>query len=802
MDNNIINIPLEESVRVNYLDYAMSVIISRALPDVRDGLKPVHRRILYAMYKMGLNHNKAYRKSARIVGEVIGKYHPHGDTSVYDALVRLAQDFSMRYPLVDGQGNFGSIDDDPPAAMRYTEARMTLLAEEMLTDIDKETVDFSPNYDGSELEPVVMPTKIPNLLVNGCAGIAVGMSTEIPPHNLSEVIDAILYIVDHENYSIDDLINIIKGPDFPTAGTITTKGGIIDTYKNGYGSIIVRGQADIETLKNGKEQIIITELPYKVNKASLITYMADMVNDKRIEGITDIRDESDREGIRVVIDIKKGENSEIIKNRLFKETKLEEKYHFQLLAIENGKPKTFNLSELLEAFVKHRVEIIRRRTKYLLNKALEHLHILEGLRIALSNIDEVIDIIKSSNNPDEASKRLIERFLLSTLQTDAILKMQLQRLTSLEIDKINLDYDETSKNIEYYNSILDDRSVLMGIIKEELIEVKNKFGDKRRTRIVEGVTELDIMDLIPNDEKIIILSNSGFIKRMDISYIKTQRRGGKGTSGGNYREGDYIEHAIIAKNHDNLMFFTNNGKVHYLMVYKIPEMSREARGTYIYNLLQLDKNEKIQSILPIGSESSGMYLFFVTKYGIVKKTPTDQFKSIRSGVIATKLNKGDEIVSTFLVKNDIPVFITTHQGKVINFLSDEIRDTGRVTIGVRGIKLKKDDYVVSAFPVFENNYILSITSKAYGKLTLINEYRSQLRGGMGIKLCNINERTGNVVGAKLVDLDDEIIVITKMGKNIKICIKDISVVGRSTQGVKLMNLRDDEIVSIAVIRDI
>jgi DNA gyrase subunit A len=802
MDNNIINIPLEESIRVNYLDYAMSVIISRALPDVRDGLKPVHRRILYAMYRMGLNHNKPYRKSARIVGEVIGKYHPHGDTSVYDALVRLAQDFSMRYPLVDGQGNFGSIDDDPPAAMRYTEARMTLLAEEMLTDIDKETVDFSPNYDGSELEPVVMPTKIPNLLVNGCAGIAVGMSTEIPPHNLSEVIDAILYIIDHENYSIDDLINIIKGPDFPTAGTITTKSGIIDTYKNGYGSIIVRGQADIETLKNGKEQIIITELPYKVNKASLIAYIADMVNDKRIEGITDIRDESDREGIRVVIDIKKGENSEIIKNRLFKETKLEEKYHFQLLAIENGKPKTFNLLELLEAFIKHRVEIIRRRTKYLLNKALEHLHILEGLRVALSNIDEVIDIIKTSNNPDEASKRLIERFLLSTLQTDAILKMQLQRLTSLEIDKINLDYEETSKNIEYYNSILEDRSVLMGIIKDELIEIKNKFGDKRRTRIIEGESELNIMDLIPNDEKIIILSNSGFIKRMDISYIKTQRRGGKGTSGGNYREGDYIEHAIIAKNHDNLMFFTNNGKVHYLMVYKIPEMSREARGTYIYNLLQLDKNETVQSILPIGSESSNMYLFFVTKYGIVKKTPTDQFKSIRSGVIATKLNKDDEIVSTFLVKNGIPIFITTHQGKVINFLSDEIRDTGRVTIGVRGIKLKKDDYVVSAFPVFENKYILSITSKAYGKLTLINEYRSQLRGGMGIKLCNINERTGKVVGAKLVDLEDEIIVITKMGKNMKICVKDISVVGRSAQGVKLMNLQDDEIVSIAVIRDI
>lgn len=800
--SNIINIPLEESVRANYLDYAMSVIISRALPDVRDGLKPVHRRILYAMYKMGLNHNKPFRKSARIVGEVIGKYHPHGDTSVYDALVRLAQDFSMRYPLVDGQGNFGSIDDDPPAAMRYTEARMTLLAEEMLADIDKNTVDFIPNYDGSELEPAVMPTKIPNLLINGCSGIAVGMSTEIPPHNLNEIIDAMLFIIDNENYSIDDLLNIVKGPDFPTAGFITTKSGINDTYKTGYGSIVLRGNAHIETLKNGKEQIIITELPYKVNKASLIKHIADLVNDKKLEGISDIRDESDREGIRVVIDIKKGENSEIILNRLYKETKLEEKYHFQLLAIENGRPKTFNLPEILEAFINHRIDVVRRRTKYLLNKALEHLHILEGLIVALKNIDEVISIIKTSSSPDEASRNLIKRFQLSTLQTDAILKMQLQRLTSLEIDKINADYENTNKNIQLYNSILENKSILMDVIKEELIDVKNKFGNERRTKIVEGVSELNVMDLIPNDEKIIILSNSGYIKKMDVTYIRTQKRGGKGTSGGNYREGDYIEHAIIAKNHDNLMFFTNNGKVYYLMVYKISEMSREARGEYIHNKLQLEKDEKIQSILPVESDSKDTYVFFVTKYGIVKKTSIDQFKSLRSGVIATKLNKDDEIVSTFLVKDDTPVFITTKYGKVINFLSDDVRDIGRIAIGVRGIKLKKDDVVVSAFPVFENSYILSITSKAYGKLTSVTEYRSQFRGGMGIKLCSINSRTGFLVGAKLVNLDDEIIIITKMGKNIKIRVKDISITGRSAQGVKLMNLMGDEIASIAVIRDI
>jgi DNA gyrase subunit A len=802
MNNNIINIPLEESVRNNYLDYAMSVIISRALPDVRDGLKPVHRRILYAMYKMGLSHNKSYRKSARIVGEVIGKYHPHGDTSVYDALVRLAQDFSMRYPLVDGQGNFGSIDDDPPAAMRYTEARMTLLAEEMLTDIDKDTVDFNPNYDGSEFEPAVMPTKIPNLLINGCSGIAVGMSTEIPPHNLSEIIDAVLFIINNESYTIDELLNIVKGPDFPTAGYITTKAGIIDTYKTGYGSIIVRGNANIETLKNGREQIIITELPYKVNKASLIEYIADLVNDKRLEGISDIRDESDRDGIRVVIDIKKGENSEIILNRLFKETKLEEKYHFQLLGIEDGKPKTFNLSELLEAFIKHRVEVIRRRTKYLLNKALEHLHILEGLLIALKNIDEVINIIKASSSPEEASQELIKRFQLSTLQTDAILKMQLQRLTSLEIDKINNDYDNTCKNIESYNNILENKNVLMSVIKEELIEIKGKFGDERRTRIVEGVGELNIMDLIPNDEKIIILSNSGFMKRMDISYIRTQKRGGKGTSGGNYRDGDFIEHAIVAKNHDNLMFFTNKGKVHYLMVYKIPEMSKEARGTYLYNILQIEKDEKIQSILPIGTDSKDMFIFFVTKYGVVKKTAIEQFRSLRSGIIATKLNDNDEIVSTFLVRDGVPVFIATKHGKVINFLSDDIRNMGRVAIGVRGIRLKKDVFVVSSFPIYEDSYILSITSKAYGKLTLVSEYRSQHRGGMGIKLCNINNRTGFLIGAKLVSLDDEIIVITKMGKNMKMSVNDISIVGRSTQGVKLMNIHDDEIVSIAVIRDI
>jgi DNA gyrase subunit A len=802
MDNKIINIPLEESVRSNYLDYAMSVIISRALPDVRDGLKPVHRRILYAMYKMGLNHNKPYRKSARIVGEVIGKYHPHGDTSVYDALVRLAQDFSMRYPLVDGQGNFGSIDDDPPAAMRYTEARMTALAEDILSDIDKDTVDFTPNYDGSEMEPVVMPTKIPNLLINGCSGIAVGMSTEIPPHNLREIIDAILYIIDHEDYTIEALLEIVKGPDFPTAGFITAKSGIIDTYKTGYGSITIRGKAEIVSLKNGKEQIIITELPYKVNKAALISYIASLVNDKRIEGITDLRDESDRDGIRVVVDIKKGENSEIILNRLFKETKLEEKYHFQLLAIEDGKPKTFTLAELLEAFIKHRVVIVRRRTKYLLNKALEHLHILEGLIVALKNIDEVISIIKASRNPDEASQQLINRFQLSTIQTDAILKMQLQRLTSLEIDKIKADYDDTKKNIEYYNNILEDKNVLMGVIKDELNEIKDKYGDERRTKILDGVNELDITDLIPNDEKIIILSNSGFIKRMDLSYIRTQRRGGKGTSGGNYREGDYIDIAVIAKNHDNLMFFSNKGKVYYLLVYKIPELSREARGVYIYNILQLDRDEKIQSILPVELENEGKFIFFVTKYGVVKKTSLDQFKSLRSGVIATKLNEGDEIVATFLVKNDQQVFIATRNGKVINFLSNEIRDMGRPAIGVRGIKLKENDYVVSAFPVYGDNYVLSITSKGYGKLTLASEYRSQLRGGMGIKLCNINERTGYLIGAMLVQLDDEIIVITKSGKNIKISVKDISIVGRAASGVKLMNLCDDEIVSTAVVREV
>jgi DNA gyrase subunit A len=803
MNNNIINIPLEESVRINYLDYAMSVIISRALPDVRDGLKPVHRRILYAMYKMGLAHNRPYRKSARIVGEVIGKYHPHGDTSVYDALVRLAQEFSLRYPLVDGQGNFGSVDDDPPAAMRYTEARMTALAEEMLSDIDKDTVDFSPNYDGSELEPVVMPTRIPNLLINGCAGIAVGMSTEIPPHNLNEIIDALLYIIDNQSYVINDLLDIIKGPDFPTGGFITGRSGIIDTYKTGYGSITVRGKANIETSKTGKEQIIITELPYKVNKAALITHIAEMVNDKRLEGITDIRDESDRDGIRVAIDIKKGENSEIILNRLYKETKLEEKYHYQLLAIEDGKPKTFNLSEMLEAFIKHRKDIVRRRTKFLLNKALEHLHILEGLIVALKNIDEVINIIKASNSPNGASQNLIKRFNLSALQAEAILKMQLQRLTSLEIDKINADYDETNKNIEYYRSILGNNDVLMAIIKEELIDIKNKYADHRRTVILEGVADIDVMDLIPNDEKIIILSNSGFVKRMDITYIRTQKRGGKGTSGGNYKEGDYIEHALIAHNHDNLMFFTNNGKIYYLLVYKIPEMSREARGTYIYNILPLDKNERVQSILPINLESSDMYIFFVTKHGMVKKTSLEQFKSIRSGVIAIKLHNDDEIISTFLVKKDTPVFITTYQGKVINFLSDEIRKMGRVAVGVRGIKLRNKDYVVSAFPVYdEHSYILSITSKAYGKLTAINEYRSQLRGGMGIKLCNINAKTGHLVGAKLVNLEDEIIVITKMGKNIKISVKDISIVGRSSQGVKIMNIQDDEIVSIAVIRDI
>lgn len=825
MDNkNIINLSLEDSVKNNYLDYAMSVVVGRALPDVRDGLKPVHRRILFAMHKMGLTFNKPFRKSARIVGEVIGKYHPHGDVSVYDALVRLAQDFSMREPLIDGQGNFGSIDNDPPAAMRYTEARMTKLASELLVDLDKDTVDFIPNYDGSEEEPVVLPSRVPNLLVNGSSGIAVGMSTEIPPHNLGEVIDALLYMIDNKDYTITDLLQFVKGPDFPTYGYILGSKNLKQIYENGTGSITLRGKAAIEQLKNGREQIIITELPYKVNKAALIEHIARLVIDKRLNGISDIRDESDRDGIRVVIEVKRAENSEVLLNTLYKETKLEEKFHILLLAIIRGRPLLLSLKDFLDAFLEHRVDVVRRRTKYLLVKAEERIHILEGLKIALAHIDEIISIIKTSKDPSEAQKLLIKQFGLSEIQVDAILKMQLQRLTGMEVDKINKDYDETAREIDLCKNILQNYNVLMNVIKNELIEIKENYATSRRTTILEQEITLNAEDLIPSDDKVITLSNAGYIKRMDLSSFNIQKRGGKGRSGASYHKGDFIEHIIVANNLDNLMIFTNNGKVYYYKVYQLPELSREARGAYISNLIGLGTDEKIQSILPMRNDVSNYSIMFVTKKGVVKKTPVDCFNSLRSGVIATKLNEGDEIIATMFVNDKSKIFLATKMGKCIKFEASQIRDMGRSAFGVRGMRVARSDEVVSAFSIYEKEnvlpeiskdpsnsdivksgifkeYILSVTKKGYSKLTHIDEYRLQARGGMGIKLCGKNEKTGDIVGAMLVSADDNIIFVSNSGKNIRITIKDISILGRNAHGVKIMKVGSDEIVLMALVED-
>ncbi|MDY6820871.1 MAG: DNA gyrase subunit A [Deferribacterota bacterium] len=797
MSKNIINIQLEESIRKDYLDYAMSVIISRALPDVRDGLKPVHRRILYAMHKMGLHYNKPFRKSARIVGEVIGKYHPHGDTSVYDALVRLAQDFLMRYSLVDGQGNFGSIDDDPPAAMRYTEARLTKIAEYCLADIEKDTVDFIPNYDGSESEPIVLPTKVPNLLINGCSGIAVGMSTEIPPHNLGEIIDALICLIDNPEITLDDILNIIKGPDYPTAGEIISPESIRELYETGKGSLLLRGKASIEN--NGKEQIIITELPYKVNKSKLIEDIARLVNEKKITGISDLRDESDRDGIRVVVDIKKGENSEVILNKLYKETKLEEKQHYQFIAIEEGKPKTFNLIKLLNSFINYRIQIVVRRTKYLLKKANETLHILEGLIKALENIDYVINIIKNSKNPDEAARKLMENLELDSKQTDAILKMQLQKLTSLEVSNIRREFQETKEKIDYYNEILTNNGVLMSLIKEELLEVKSQFADKRRTLIIDGAKEINEIDLIPNVEKIVILSRSGYIKRMEKNDIRKQKRGGSGKHGANYRDDDFVKLSIVAKNHDNIMFFTNRGKVYYLKAYQIPEVNWSSKGGYVGNLIEFSANEKIQSMLNVSKDIKDSYIFFVTKFGIVKKSSVTHFRTLRSGVIATRLRENDEIISTYIVREDRKVIIATKKGKSINFKANTLSDIGRNAIGVIGIRLDEDDEVISSFPLYDEDYILTVTSKGYGKLSNINEYRCQQRGGKGIKICKISGKTGDLVSANPVGLDNEVILSTKKGKNIKIAIKDISILSRGSQGVKLITLKDDEVITTTIV---
>lgn len=802
MDNeNIINISIEDSIKRSYLDYAMSVIIGRALPDVRDGLKPVHRRVLYSMSEMGCYYNKPYRKSARIVGDVIGKFHPHGDSAVYDTVVRMAQNFSLRYMLIDGQGNFGSVDGDNAAAMRYTEIRMSKISDELLSDLDKDTVDFSPNYDGSMQEPSVLPSRVPSLLINGTSGIAVGMATNVPPHNITEVMTALEYMIENEDYTEEGIFSIITGPDFPTAGIIMGKNEITTAYQTGRGSIKIRSKVVIEERKNGKEQIVVNEIPYLVNKATMIEKIAELVKDKKIVGITDLRDESDRDGIRVVIEIKKGTHADVILNQLYKFTQMENFFGFNMVAIVNGRPQTLTLIQILEEFVKHRVVVVTRRTLFLLRKAEARLHILEGLKLAIENIDEVIAIIKSSSDSKIAKANLIEAFKFSEIQAQAILDMKLSRLTGLEINKLMDEYKELMKSIEYLNSILKNRPIMRAIIKDEFTEIKEKFGDERRTEIQEAASDFNIKDLIPDDETVVTMTHQGYIKRTLLSTFSAQKRGGKGKSGASKKEDDFIENIIVTTNHSKLLFFTNKGKIHFFNVYELPELARDAKGRHLANLLTLDEGESIASVLTIADGDDANCIFMCTKFGVCKKTLVTNFKSGRNGMIALKLRPNDEIVSTVLTNDEDNIIIATRLGKTIQFKSTDVRPMGRTATGVKGITLGTDDEVVSMEVLTGAPYILNVTTNGYGKCTPIGGYRVQSRGGKGLKLSKVTEKTGNICGVTQVSKEDDVMIITRNGKTIRISVSGISVISRDTQGVKLMNIGDDKIISFAIVKE-
>lgn len=801
INKNIQTVSIEETLKNSYLDYAMSVIAGRALPDVRDGLKPVHRRVLFTMNEMGVQYNKPNKKSARIVGDTMGKLHPHGDSAIYDALVRLAQDFSMRYPLVIGQGNFGSIDGDSAAASRYTEARMARISDELMADIDCNTVDFTPNYDGSMTEPTVFPTKVPNLLINGIGGIAVGMATNIPPHNLTEVMDGLLYMIDDPEYTEEGLFNIIKGPDFPTSGIIMGRGEIINAYKTGRASIKVRARAEIvEAKKGGKEQIVITEIPYQVNKSVLVEKIAELVNDKKIPGITDIRDVSSMKGIKIIIDIKKGESAEVILNRLYKFTALESSFGFNMVALVGGRPQLLSLENILSEFINHRIDVVTRRTRYKLMKAEERMHIVKGLRIAVQNIDEVVRIIKESKDTPSAKKALMERFDLSELQSQAILDMRLAKITGLEIDKLNEEYEQLKKDIEYYNEILNSKRKLMEVIRDEIEDIKNRYGDERKTEISDSINSIDDEDLIPNDETVVTVTHNGYIKRTLLSNFTAQKRGGKGKIGAANKNEDFVENIMFTTNKSHLFIFTNKGKVHFLKVYQIPEQSRDSKGRHISNLLSLDENEKIASFMTLAEKDDTKSIFFATKHGVVKRVKTSEFRSGRSGVTALKLRDDDEIVASLLTGENESVFLATREGKTIQFYAQDVRTMGRVATGVRGISLDKGDEVVSAEIVQDDSLLLAVTSLGYGKCTNKDEYRLQSRGGKGLKLMKITAKTGFVAGVKQVRMEeDDLMLITKNGKTIRISAGEISVLGRNTQGTRLMNTSGDEIISITVV---
>ena len=795
----IVPVNLEHEMKNCYIDYAMSVIVARALPDVRDGLKPVHRRILYAMQEAGMGPNKPYKKSARIVGEVLGKYHPHGDSSVYDAIVRMAQDFSMRYMLADGHGNFGSVDGDPAAAMRYTEVRMSKISELMLQDIDKDTVEFVPNYDESMKEPSVLPAKFPQLLVNGTSGIAVGMATNIPPHNMREVIDGTLMLIDNPDATVEELMTVIKGPDFPTAGLILGSEGIRQAYTTGRGIIKMRANAHIETMSNGKPRIIVTELPYQVNKARLVEKIAQLVRDKQIEGITDLRDESDRNGMRVVVDLRKDSNPNVILNQLYKHTQLQESFGVIMLALVDGKPQVLNLKQVLHYYIKHQEDVITRRTKYELAKAEARAHILEGLTIALDHLDAVITTIRESRTADIAREALMSGFKLSEKQAQAILDLRLQRLTGLERDKIQEEYQEVLKAIEEYKAILADEMRILAIIKDELTAVKEKFGDDRRTQLTIDTSEIDVEDLIAEEDVVITLTHNNYIKRMPLDTYRRQNRGGKGIKGMGTKEEDFVENMLITTTHHTILFFTTRGRVYHLKAYEIAESSRQAKGTAIINLLQLEQGEKITAVIQVKGFDPDRYLFMATRKGIVKKTSLSEFSNMRKvGLIAINLDDDDDLIGVKFTDGESYLMLGTKGGKAIAFSEDDVRAMGRTARGVKGISLGMGDEVVGMDILTHNAEVLTVTEGGYGKRTPTEEYRSQTRGGKGLINMKVTDKTGYVIGIKVVRPDQELMLITTDGIVIRTNVEDISVISRNTQGVKLMSTAaNDKVASMA-----
>jgi DNA gyrase subunit A len=800
-NSRVKEVNISQEMRSSFLDYAMSVIVSRALPDVRDGLKPVHRRILYAMHDLGMHADKPFKKSARIVGEVIGKYHPHGDSAVYDTMVRMAQDFNYRYMLVDGHGNFGSVDGDAAAAMRYTEARMSKIAMELLRDINKDTIDYQDNYDGQEKEPVVLPSRFPNLLVNGTSGIAVGMATNIPPHQLGEVIDGVLAISKDPDITIQELMEIIPGPDFPTAGIILGRSGIRKAYETGRGSITIRAKVEIEQKANGKEAIIVTEIPYQVNKAKLIEKIAELVREKKIDGITDLRDESDRRGMRIVIEIRKDANANVILNNLYKHTALQTSFGINMLALVDGQPKVLNLKQCLVHYLDHQKVVIRRRTEFELKKAESRAHILEGLRIALDNLDAVINLIRNSRTTDIAREGLMTQFQLSEKQAQAILDMRLQRLTGLEREKIEEEYNDLVKLIAELKAILADEEKVLEIIREELTEIKERFNDERRTEIVaNGIEMIEDEDLIPRESIVITLTHNGYIKRLPVSTYRAQKRGGRGIQGMNTNEDDFVEHLITTSTHDTILFFTNKGKVYRAKGYEIPEYSRTAKGLPIINLLEIEKDEWINAIIPIEEFADDWFLFFATKKGICKRSPIASFANIRThGLIAVNLREDDELISVRLTDGNKDIIIGTKNGMLIRFPETDVRSMGRTATGVKGITLDEDDQVIGMEVLEENTEILIVTEKGYGKRTPAHEYRVQGRGGKGIKTCNITEKNGHLVSMKVVTGEEDIMLITTSGVLIRMAVDDISKMGRNTQGVKLIRLDNEEHDKVATV---